>query len=226
MGDCGRTSGRKEFPTAMPARPTQRHPDGRRIPGTCLAALVLAVALHAQQALSETQVYKSTDARGQVTYGDKPAAGAVAVEDLGVTAPDPALSPEDQQKRLDSVVATTNRLRDDRVQREKAEAAARQAAVPPTPAPAPMPYYVPVPQGYAPQFWGYPGYHRHIHGERDAPYSIDIHGGSRNLRYDASLGRRYPQQDWGTDDDSGSHQHPDETRTTDRQPRLMRNPGR
>lgn len=179
------------------------------------------LAFHQQQGLGETQVYKSTDARGQVTYGDKPAAGAVSVEDLGVTTPDPALSAEDQQKRLDRMVETTNRLRDDRVQREKAETEARQAAVPPTP---PQPYYVPVPEGYAPQIFGYPGYYRHTHPQ-DAPYSIDIHGGGKNFRYDASMGRRYPRE-WGGDDDSGPHHHPSDDGSHGRSPALLRNPGR
>ena len=56
-----------------------------------LGALALVLALQGSGIWAETQVYKSTDAKGQITYGDAPSPGAVAVEDLGVTAPDPEI---------------------------------------------------------------------------------------------------------------------------------------
>ena len=193
----------------------------RRMRVGLLAGLALLLTLGEQQVRGETQVYKSTDAEGQVTYGDKPAAGAVSVEDLGVTAPDPEISPAERQKRIDSIAETANRLRDDRLQREKAQADARSPA---PQAPPAIPYYVPVPTGYAPEFLGYPGYSRYPHPHRGVPFNIDIHGGGRDFRYDASLGRPHPRGP-GTDDmDAPPFRNPDETRAPHREPRLLRNP--
>jgi hypothetical protein len=194
----------------------------RKFPGTFLAGIALALMLPPQQGWSETQVYKSTDDKGQVTYGDKPVAGAVSVENLGVTAPDPEIPAEDQQKRIDRMVETTNRLRDDRLQREKAQAEAHQAAVPP-----PQPYYVPVPEGYGPSVFGYPGYpgyNRNLHRYQDIPFSVDIHGHGKDFRYDASLGRPHPPRR-SPGGDSWQPPLPDGARIPYRQPGLLRNPG-
>ena len=78
-----------------------------------LESLALLLALQGSWTWAETQIYKSTDAKGRVTYGDKPTPGAIVVEDMGVTAPDPTISEEEQQKRINNIVETTNRLRDD-----------------------------------------------------------------------------------------------------------------
>lgn len=192
----------------------------RRMRVGLLAGLALLLTLGEQRVRGETQVYKSTDAKGQVTYGDKPAAGAVSVEDMGVTTPDPETSPAEQQKRIANIAETANRLRDDRLQREKARADARSPA---SQAPPAIPYYVPVPTGYAPEFLGYPGYNRYPHPHRGVPFNIDIHGGGRDFRYDASLGRHQPRGPGLDDMDGYPSRAPDQTRAPYREPSLLRN---
>jgi hypothetical protein len=189
------------------------------IPGS----IALMLALQGSWSLAETQVYKSTDADGRVTYGDAPTPGAVAVEDMGVTAPDVVVSEEELQKRIDRVAATTDRLRDDRLQREKARADAR-----PPPAPAPpivvMPGYASEPVDYFPPSFGYPGYNRHVYPHHGVPFSIDVQGGNRNFRYGVSVGH---DRDRGL---GAEHDYPDHAHHTDgprppyRQGGLLHNP--
>ncbi|MBK6961535.1 MAG: DUF4124 domain-containing protein [Gammaproteobacteria bacterium] len=176
--------------------PTVRHKrvDGMR--AGVLGALALVLALQGSRIWAETQVYKSIDAKGQITYGDAPSPGAVAVEDLGVTAPDPVVSEEELQKRIDRVAATTDRLRDDRLQREKAQAAARPPAAPRLPAVS-EPGYASEPVGYAP-FW-YRGHNRYVHPHR-VPFAIDIHGHGDDFHYGGSAGHRSGRGHGGYDD--------------------------
>lgn len=161
-----------------------------------LGSLALVLALQGSRIWAETQVYKSTDAKGRVTYGDAPSPGAVAVEDLGVTTPDPVVSEEEQQKRIDRVTATADRLRDDRLQREKAQAEARPPVAPIPPAVS-EPGYASEPVGYAP-FW-YPDYNRHVHPHQ-VPFSIDIHGHRGDFHYGGS-GGRHPDRGHGAGHD-------------------------
>lgn len=174
-----------------------------------LGSLMFVLTLQGLPSFAETQVYKSTDTRGQVTYGDKPASGAVTVEDLGVTASDAILPEEELQKRTDRVVATTNRLRDDRLQREKARAEAR----PPPPAPpiviVPAPAAAPL--GYIPRGFGYPDYHQDAHNHHGVPFNIDVQGESRDFRYGASIGHHQDHGRWEQQEDrhhAGSHGPP------------------
>jgi len=185
-----------------------------------LGLLALVLALHGPRIWAETQVYKSTDAKGQVTYGDAPSPDAVAVEDLGVTTPDPVVSEEELQKRIDRVAATADRLRDDRLQREKAQAEARPPAAPIPPAVS-EPGYASEPAGYAP-FW-YPGYNRHVRPHQ-VPFSIDIHGHGGDFHYGGSAGH-HSGRGYGAEHD-GRDQLPgaEAPRIPQRKAGLLRSP--
>lgn len=186
-----------------------------------LESLALLLALQGSWTWAETQVYKSTDAKGQVTYGDKPTPGAVVVEDMGVTAPDPAISEEERQKRISNIVETTNRLRDDRLLREKAQADARPLPAPPPPG-IPGPDYGPEFMGYAPQIIGYPGYRRYVHPHRGVPFDIGIHGNRDHHGATAGHYRDHrPNADY---QDLHPTRGEAEPRTPYRAPRLLRNP--
>lgn len=199
-----------------------RNVDGMR--AGILESLALLLALQGSWTWAETQVYKSTDAKGRVTYGDKPSPGAVVVEDMGITASDPAISEEERQKRIDNMAETTNRLRDDRLLREKAQADARPLPAPPPPT-IPGPDYGPEFMGYAPQILGYPGYRRYVHPHRGVPFDVDIHGNRDRHRHGATAGRYHGH---GPNADGGDDLHPTrgeaEPRTPYRAPRLLRNP--
>jgi hypothetical protein len=197
-----------------------RNVDGMR--AGILESLALLLALQGSWTWAETQVYKSTDAKGRVTYGDKPTPGAVVVEDMGITAPDPAISEEERQKRIDNIVETTNRLRDDRLLREKAQADARPPAPPPPTIPGPD--YGPEFMGYAPQILGYPGYRRYVHPHRGVPFGGNIHG--KDGHYQHRIPARHHR---GHEPSPDYHDlHPTrgeaEPRTPYRAPRLLRNP--
>jgi len=198
-----------------------RNVDGMR--AGILESLALLLALQGSWTWAETQVYKSTDAKGRVTYGDKPTPGAVMVEDMGITAPDPAISEEERQKRIDNIAETTNRLRDDRLLREKAQADARPLPAMPSPT-IPGPDYGPEFTGYAPQILGYPGYRRYVHPHRGVPFGGNIHG--RDGHYQHRAPARHHR---GHEPNPDYHRlHPTrgeaEPRTPYRAPRLLRNP--
>ncbi len=197
-----------------------RNVDGMR--AGILESLALLLALQGSWTWAETQVYKSTDAKGRVTYGDKPTPGAVVVEDMGITAPDPAISEEERQKRIDNIAETTNRLRDDRLLREKAQADARPPAPPPPTIPGPD--YGPEFTGYAPQILGYPGYRRYVHPHRGVPFNGDIHG--KDGHYQHRVPARHHRGHEPNPDHHDLHQTRGEAepRTPYRAPRLLRNP--
>jgi len=180
-----------------------------------LESLALLLALQGSWTWAETQIYKSTDANGRITYGDKPTPGAVVVEDMGVTAPDPAISEEEQQKRIDNIAETTNRLRDDRLLREKAQAEARPLPALPPPA-NPGPDYGPESTGYAPLILGYPGYNRYGHPHQGVPF--DIYRDAPRYHHRAPAGHHR---------DHGPNAHDDDLRPPKapyRAPRLLRSP--
>lgn len=187
-----------------------------------LESLALLLALQGSWTWAETQIYKSTDAKGRVTYGDKPTPGAVVVEDMGVTAPDPAISEEEEQKRINNIVETTNRLRDDRLLREKAQADARPTPALPPPA-IPGPDYGPESTGYAPQILGYPGYNRYVHPHRGVPFDIDIHGNRNRYHHGVPAGRYRGHGPRMDDDDLHPLPADRESRAPYRAPRLLRN---
>lgn len=79
--------------------------------------VTIFMALATCSAIAETVVYKSTDAKGRVTYGDDPMDEAV---DLKVLEFKPAAETNDDEasKRLEQMIATTKRLQEDRKDRE------------------------------------------------------------------------------------------------------------
>lgn len=79
--------------------------------------VTIFMALAAFSATSETVVYKSTDAKGRVTYADDPLDEAV---DLEVFEFKPAAdnNGKETSKRLEQMIATTKRLQEDRKDRE------------------------------------------------------------------------------------------------------------
>jgi hypothetical protein len=198
-----------------------RNLDGMR--AGILKSLALLLALQGAWTWAETQVFKSTDAKGRVTYGDKPTLGAVVVEDMGITAPDPAISEEERQKRIDNLAETTNRLRDDRLLREKALAAARPPPAPPAPT-IPTPDYAPEFTGYAPQILGYPGYPRYVHPHRGVPFGGDIHDIGGHHPHHAPPRHHRGHGPYADGDDHHPARGETEPRTPYRVPRPLRNP--
>lgn len=110
---------------------------------------LLAVLALFSVAVYGTTVYKSVDAEGRVHYSDQPPAGNTAVEEIHL--PDaPPVSVPDTTSLVEQMAATTARLKEDRLEREKE----RQ------PDPRPQPSYYPQPpqepQSYRhPWPWGY-----------------------------------------------------------------------
>lgn len=198
-----------------------RHMSVDGIRAGVLGSLALVLALEGSRTWAETQVYKSIDGKGQVTYGDKPNPGAVAVEDLGITTPDPVISEEEQQKRIDRVAATADRLRDDRLQREKAQAEARPPAAAPTPPAMPAPGYASEPTGYAPRIFGHPGYNPYVHPHQ-VPFNIDIHGHGGDFHYGGSAGHHSGRGHGAEYDDRDQVPAAETPRIPRREPSLLR----
>jgi len=116
-----------------------------------ILALAVIGALGTAHVDAETVIYKSTDARGQVTYGDEPAPNSVGIQEIRLPGY-PAGSPKDISSEREELAATTDRLRADRIQREKA----RAAADPPPAITAPVAPVYPSYRAY-PGPWAFPG---------------------------------------------------------------------
>lgn len=97
---------------------------------------------------TQTLVYKSVDEQGRVSFGDRPIADATLVEEIYLAPLAPRGAEAGSEEHLERLVATTRRLREDRLAREeqraKAESARRQ--------PSTFPEY----PAYPPEFrsWG------------------------------------------------------------------------
>lgn len=91
----------------------------------CLFALaaVFAWIQYAGAANAETVIYKSTDAKGHVSYGDAPLSSAITVEEIRLPTAPPPTDAAEIQTRLEKVIATSNRLHSDRIERENRRAA-------------------------------------------------------------------------------------------------------
>lgn len=101
--------------------------------GPLIAALAVMASLQWSSANAETLIYKSVDPEGRISYGDKPAAGAVAVQEIRLTPTSAGADATSSQERIKQWAETTERLREDRAARESQRAAARpppQGSVP------------------------------------------------------------------------------------------------
>lgn len=67
---------------------------------------------------ADTLIYKSVDAQGKVSYGDAPLPQAVAVEEIRLAPATDIDSTALSKQRIEQLAATTERLRDDRLNRE------------------------------------------------------------------------------------------------------------
>jgi len=143
----------------------------------CLFALIVALAgiQHPEEVNAETVIYKSTDSKGHVSYGDAPLGSAVTVEEIRLPTA-PSVDAAELQTRLEGVIATTDRLHSDRMERENRRAAETEPAVPPATPPEIYPQYrvshgpwfVPSPfrerqwrYPHSPPTWGHDGYGTH-----------------------------------------------------------------
>lgn len=162
-----------------------------------VAAVLVTTLLHwSGKASGETVIYKSTDAEGKVTYGDSPPDDAVAVEEIRLPAPHPVGARElrERKERIESLVATADRLRSDRMQRESQ----RIAEVAPGPPPAPQPEFYPqyrashgpwfVPSPFGAYPWRHFDLRRrpddHWHGPNHGPRQ---HGQNPDFRHRSSV---------------------------------------
>ncbi len=177
-----------------------------------LTIVILAVAwmLSALAVAEETVIYKSTDPQGKVSYGDKPADNAAVVEEIRLPGPS-TVPPDAAQAQIDDLAATTDRLRADRLDRERE----RAAAVPPPPAePPPLeihPQYRTYP---GPWTWPTPFRGRDRHGRHDVPY--EWRDDWRDERHDERHDDWHPPQ----------HARPPEHHRHPQQRSLLRNPDR
>lgn len=94
--------------------------------------LLLVTLAGASLGSAAATVYKTVDADGHVTYSDQPPKSGAEAERIEIPAYQPARSEEDAA-RTDAMRAVTERMREDRLERERvrAEAAARQYYPPP-----------------------------------------------------------------------------------------------
>lgn len=150
--------------------------------------LTIFMALVTCSVISETVVYKSTDARGRVTYGDDPIDEAV---DLKVLEFKPAANNNDDEasKRLKQMIATTKRLQEDRKDRESSRrqeqvsrSALRQADDENRSSDYP-PYYVRQPQPYP----IYDTWRRQPWDDYSAHSPLHLDLGYRSSRFNAAL---------------------------------------
>lgn len=142
-------------------------------------------------------IYKSTDADGHVTYSDLPNPEALHEEQIVLPDYSPSESPEQAKIRLDKMIATTQRLQEDRRTRDKSR---RQSAPTHNKASPQYPQVIvqnrvyrrppyhhrrfnyPVIYAPYPHSAGYHGEHHH------SSLGVNISGGSSKFRYGISLG--------------------------------------
>lgn len=154
-----------------------------------LAVLLTTLILTSLGATGAT-VFKSVDADGTVRYSDKPPADGGAIEEIDLPDRSPVTVP-DTASLVEQMAATTKRLQDDRLEREKA----RQ------PAPKPQPIYYPQPEQKRqyhsqPWPWGYdaPPYRQdHRHRQRPQREPPDLRN-ERDRNRDAKEGTWYVPQ--------------------------------
>lgn len=157
-------------------------------------ALLLAGMAPAIPGNTQTLVYKSVDEQGRVSFGDKPIADAVAVEEISLAPPAARGADAASEERIEQLATTTQRLREDRLAREER----RAKAEPVRPHPATFPDY----PAYPPELrsWGvsrgYPnrGFLRYPR----SPFHLD-HSVGRNRHGDSRPPRighhRFPHRD-------------------------------
>ncbi|MEM1110814.1 MAG: DUF4124 domain-containing protein [Pseudomonadota bacterium] len=116
---------------------------------------LLLLLLAATAANTET-VYKSVDEQGVTSFSDTPPAGESSVEVLQIDVPE-AQDPEAHKERLASMRETTDRMAEDRREREKHRAELRAAASAENP---PTQYVYPEDYTYPSYYYG--GYRRVI----------------------------------------------------------------
>lgn len=139
---------------------------GWRHPFMAIVTLIFAWALPALARAEETVIYKSTDPQGKVSYGDKPTRDAAVVEEIRLPESS-TVPPAEVQAHIDDLAATTDRLRADRLDRERECA----AAVPPPPAePPPLEIYPQYRTYPGPLAWPTPFRGRDRHRHHDVPY--------------------------------------------------------
>jgi len=94
--------------------------------------LLLLTLVGASLSSTAATVYKTVDADGHVSYSDQPPKAGAEAERIEIPAYQPARSEEDAA-RVDAMREVTERMREDRLERERvrAEAAARQYYPPP-----------------------------------------------------------------------------------------------
>lgn len=98
--------------------------------------ILMAIMLGAALPGGAATVYKSVDADGNVSYSDQPPKTGATVERIDIPESRPARSEEDAA-RLEAMREVTARMREDRLERERARAeeAARLYYPPPAPRP-------------------------------------------------------------------------------------------
>ncbi len=143
-------------------------------------------------------IYKSVDAQGRISFGDKPGANAVELETLERPSYQQNTTSEDLQTRLDQMATTTKRLQDDRKLRSKLrqeEADARKSQYQ-------APVVVVENRVYRPRHYPYLYKPNHYRGEKNSVShhsgsSLGLHlgGGSSKFHYGLSYGSHQRQRE-------------------------------
>ncbi len=92
-----------------------------------LAAGLLALAMLGAQSATAQKFYKSTLPDGKVVYGDKPAPGAVKVEETSVDTSKKGIGPAPKTEGLSREAATLQQLEKDRAKRDAATGKVQEA---------------------------------------------------------------------------------------------------
>ena len=94
-------------------------------------ALLLAGMASAMPGNAQTLVYRSVDEQGRVSFGDRPLADAVVVEEIHLATPAARGVEAASEAHIEQLAATTRRLREDRLAREEQRAKEESARQPP-----------------------------------------------------------------------------------------------
>jgi hypothetical protein len=170
-------------------------------------AIALSVATSSLSVDAAVVVFKSTDAAGRVTYSDLPVDNALELELIELKGSEPR-DPGLADKRFRQLVATTARLREDRLARELSRGETRQTTSEAVVNYSPMiesydhhHYRRPHPRLPHPAFNALYG-HRNDHSDFRQPFTIDfgfrtrnfgvsLHSGSSSRQFDHHIDRQH-----------------------------------
>ena len=143
-------------------------------------------------------IYKTVDAEGRVSFGDKPGANAVEFEALERPSYQQNNSTEELQTRLDQMAATTKRLQEDRKLRSKLrhdEAEARKSQYQAPVVVVENRVYRPRPYPYLYKPHPYRGEKNSVSQHSGSSLGLHLGGGSSKFHYGLTYGSHQRQRE-------------------------------